>query len=696
MASLLVEIQTEELPPKALSTLANAFADLIAQNLRRQGFLRNDSIVTPFGSPRRLAVHITDVLAQSPDVEFKQRLVPVRVGLDAEGKPTPALVKKMQALGIHAEASELKVVNDGKQDQLVYEGVKPGYGIEKGLQTALDEAVKGMPIPKVMSYQLENGETVQFVRPVKHLIALLDSMVLDVELFGLKADRITRGHRFHTQNPIEIATADDYSQQLVVTGKVIPSFTARRAHMVEQLKEAAAKLDAEIIMPDDLVNEVAALTEWPVVYASSFDEEFLTVPEECLILTMQQNQKYFALRDKQGKLMNTFLLVSHIVATDGGEAIRSGNARVVRARLADAKFFYDQDRLSTLESRVAGLEHVVYHNKLGNQLQRSERVQKMAARIAEVIGADAKLAERAAKLAKADLRTLMVGEFPELQGIMGEYYANNDKEDAKVALAIREHYQPRFAGDELPSTPESLAVALADKIETLTGLFGIGQLPTGDKDPYALRRHALGILHMIIDKQLPLKLEDLIRIGVEEETVIAGVEDATEQLKAFFIDRLRVMLKDDGYSALEVEAVLQAMPEKLRDVPVRLKAVRAFMALPESESLAAANKRIENILKKSETAAATTVDAALLQADEEKALFAALEEVRPAIEAAFQQGEYQNMLLALAPLKAPVDAFFTNVMVNAEDPALRANRLALLNSMHASMNRVAKLSCLAS
>lgn len=696
MASLLVEIQTEELPPKALSTLANAFADLIAQNLRRQGFLRNDSIVTPFGSPRRLAVHITDVLAQSPDVEFKQRLVPVRVGLDAEGKPTPALVKKMQALGIHAEASELKVVNDGKQDQLVYEGVKPGYGIEKGLQTALDEAVKGMPIPKVMSYQLENGETVQFVRPVKHLIALLDSMVLDVELFGLKADRITRGHRFHTQNPIEIATADDYSQQLVVTGKVIPSFTARRAHMVEQLKEAAAKLDAEIIMPDDLVNEVAALTEWPVVYASSFDEEFLTVPEECLILTMQQNQKYFALRDKQGKLMNTFLLVSHIVATDGGEAIRSGNARVVRARLADAKFFYDQDRLSTLESRVAGLEHVVYHNKLGNQLQRSERVQKMAARIAEVIGADAKLAERAAKLAKADLRTLMVGEFPELQGIMGEYYANNDKEDAKVALAIREHYQPRFAGDELPSTPESLAVALADKIETLTGLFGIGQLPTGDKDPYALRRHALGILHMIIDKQLPLKLEDLIRIGVEEETVIAGVEDATEQLKAFFIDRLRVMLKDDGYSALEVEAVLQAMPEKLRDVPVRLKAVRAFMALPESESLAAANKRIENILKKSETAAATTVDAALLQADEEKALFAALEKVRPAIEAAFQQGEYQNMLLALAPLKAPVDAFFTNVMVNAEDPALRANRLALLNSMHASMNRVAKLSCLAS
>lgn len=696
MASLLVEIQTEELPPKALSTLANAFADLIAQNLRRQGFLHNDSIVTPFGSPRRLAVHITDVLAQSPDVEFKQRLVPVLVGLDAEGKPTPALAKKMQALGIHAEASELKIVNDGKQDQLVYEGVKPGYGIEKGLQTALDEAVKGMPIPKVMSYQLENGETVQFVRPVKHLIALLDSMVLDVELFGLKADRITRGHRFHTQNPIEIATADDYSQQLVVTGKVIPSFTARRAHMVEQLKEAAAKLDAEIIMPEDLVNEVAALTEWPVVYASSFDEEFLAVPEECLILTMQQNQKYFALRDKQGKLMNTFLLVSHIVATDGGEAIRSGNARVVRARLADAKFFYDQDRMSTLESRVAGLEHVVYHNKLGNQLQRSERVQKMAARIAEVIGADAKLAERAAKLAKADLRTLMVGEFPELQGIMGEYYANNDKEDPKVALAIREHYQPRFAGDELPSTLESLAVALADKIETLTGLFGIGQLPTGDKDPYALRRHALGILHMIIDKQLPLKLEDLIRIGVEEETVIAGVEDATEQLKAFFIDRLRVMLKDDGYSALEVEAVLQAMPERLRDVPVRLKAVRAFMALPESESLAAANKRIENILKKSETAAGTTVDAALLQADEEKALFAALEEVRPAIEAAFQQGEYQNMLLALAPLKAPVDAFFTNVMVNAEDPALRANRLALLNSMHASMNRVAKLSCLAS
>ncbi len=695
MASLLVEIQTEELPPKALNTLAKAFAQNLFENLKKQGFLQSESMVTPFGAPRRLAVHISSVLNKSPDVEFKQRLVPVRIGLDAEGKPTPALTKKLNALGIDVDVAQLKRVNDGKQEQLVYEGVKAGYGIEKGLQTALNEAVKTLPIPKVMSYQLENGQTVQFVRPVKHLIALLDTVVLPVELFGLKADRLTIGHRFHTQRPIEITSADDYSSQMVVTGKVIPSFHARKNRMVEQLKEAASRLDAEIIMPEDLVDEVTALTEWPVVYESSFDEEFLAVPEECLILTMQQNQKYFALRDKQGKLMNKFLLVSQIVAKDGGEAIRSGNARVVRARLADAKFFYDQDRLATLESRVSGLENVVYHNKLGNQLQRSARIQNMARRIATVIGADPVLAERAAKLSKADLRTLMVGEFPELQGIMGEYYANHDHEDSKVALAIREHYQPRFAGDALPSTLESLSVALADKIETLTGLFGIGQLPTGDKDPYALRRHALGVLRMIIEKELPLSLSELIAIGVEEELVVPGIQDATEALQQFFVDRLRVMFKEEGYSSLEVESVLQSMPELLRDIPARLKAVRTFMSLPQATALAAANKRIENILKKNTDPFEQNVCESLLQVEAEKTLYAFIKELQPVVDDAFEKGEYEKVLSALAPLKEPVDAFFTDVMVNVDDLALKANRLSLLNLLHQSMNRVAKLSCLA-
>lgn len=352
MASLLVELQTEELPPKALKNLSEAFAQSLFDNLKKQGFVAEGAKVLPYGSPRRLAVHISDVMEKSPDVEFSQRLVPVKVGLDPEGKPTKALEKKMAALGINVPVSELKRVNDGKQEQLFYDGVKPGYGIEKGLQTALEESIRTLPIPKLMSYQLGNGKTVYFVRPVKHLVALLDSKIIPVEVLGLKADRITMGHRFHTSQPIEINSADEYARQMCVTGKVIPSFNARLRTMVEQLEAKAKALDAEIIMPKDLVEEVAALTEFPVVYVSSFDKEFLDVPEECLILTMQQNQKYFALRDKAGKLMNQFLLVSQINAKDGGQAICSGNARVVRARLADAKFFYDQDRHETLESQV--------------------------------------------------------------------------------------------------------------------------------------------------------------------------------------------------------------------------------------------------------------------------------------------------------------------------------------------------------
>lgn len=696
MASLLIEIQTEELPPKALDNLSKAFAKELAFSLKEQDLALPNAQVTAYGSPRRIAALISDVSEVAPDKPFRQKLVPVKVGLDAEGKATPALSKKMKALGIECEPSELKVVNDGKQDQLVYEGTKAGVSLKDGLQIALDHAVRRLPIPKVMSYQLENGKTVEFVRPVKHLVALFDKEIVPVELFGLKAGRETMGHRFHVHEPISIKEAEKYAEQMEKEGKIVASFEERKNKMVGALKSAAEKLHAEIIMPDDLVNEVTALTEWPVVYESGFDEEFLTVPVECLILTMQQNQKYFALKDQNKKLMNRFLLVSQIEAKDGGEAIRSGNARVVRARLADAKFFYDQDRFQTLESRVPGLAHVVYHNKLGTQLERSERVQKIASRIAEQIGADPALARRAAKLAKADLRTLMVGEFPELQGIMGEYYAHHDKEDDKVALAIREHYQPRYAGDELPSTPESLAVALADKIETLTGLFGIGQLPTGEKDPFALRRHAHGILRLLIEKELPLSLDNLIAIGTEEESVVPGVKDATEELKQFFHDRLRVMQKDQGFTAHEVESVIGSEPAILADVPKRLKAVHDFMSLPEAESLAAANKRIENILKKNTLPLADAVDPALLTEKEEKDLYEAIRTLEPKLEADYKAGRYEDELRSLAPLKAPVDAFFDKVMVNAEDEALRRNRLTLLNELHKAMNQVAKLSCLAS
>lgn len=695
MTSLLVELQTEELPPKALKKLSEAFAQNLTKSLASQHFLADDSTTTVYGSPRRLAALVTNVLAKSPDEAFKQKLVPVKVGLDAEGNATPALIKKMKALGIEAEVSALKRVNDGKNEQLFYEGIRPGVALAQGLQTALEAAAFNLPIPKVMHYQLADGQTtVSFVRPAKHLVALYGTEVVPVSLLGLTADRLTRGHRFHTQDLIAIRSAEGYEEQMMTEAKVMPSFAKRREKIVHDVTEGACAIGGEAIMPEDLIDEVTALTEWPVIYQSSFEEEFLKVPQECLILTMQQNQKYFAVQDEKGRLMNRFFLVSQLEAKDGGKAISAGNARVVRARLADAKFFYDQDQLQTLESRIPQLKNVVYHNKLGTQAERVERVKAIAAQVADLIGANCDEAVRAAQLAKVDLLTLMVGEFPELQGIMGEYYALHDGEGEEVALAIREHYQPRFAGDALPSTRVSLAVALADKLETLSGLFGIGQMPTGDKDPFALRRHALGILRMLIEKELNVAITDLVNIGYEALKAVPNVKDARDELLAFFEDRLRVMFKDKGYSAQEVDAVLATHPTTILDVPVRLEAVRAFTQLPEAEALAAANKRIGNIIKK--TAPETdAVDPALFDSDAEKALYDALCTAESQAQTLYEAGRYTELLKSLAPMKTPVDRFFEDVMVNVEDCRVRANRLALLWRLHRTMNMVAELSRLA-
>lgn len=695
MTCLLVELQTEELPPKALKKLSEAFARQLTASLAAQHFLEEGSATTTYGAPRRLAALVTGVLAKSPDEAFKQKLVPVKVGLDAEGKATPALTKKMNALGITADVSELLRVNDGKNEQLVYEGVRPGVELAAGLQTALDAALNNLPIPKVMHYQLSDGETtVSFVRPAKHLTALYGEEIVPVSVLGLKADRVTSGHRFHTHELISLRSAEAYEAQMHDEGKVMVSFEARRAKILADVNARANALNAQAIVPEDLLDEVTALTEWPVIYESGFEEEFLEVPQECLILTMQQNQKYFALEDKEGRLINRFLLVSQLEAKDGGNAISSGNARVVRARLADAKFFYDQDRLTTLESRIGQLKNVVYHNKLGTQAERVERVKAIAARVADLIGADRDEAVRAAQLAKVDLLTLMVGEFPELQGIMGEYYALHDGESETVAKAIREHYQPRFAGDALPSTPVSLAVALADKLETLSGLFGIGQMPTGDKDPFALRRHALGILRMLLEKNLNVALGDLIDIGYEAMGTVAGVKDSRAELAAFFEDRLRVMFKEKGYSVQEIDAVLAAHPATVIDVPARLDAVRAFVALPEAEALAAANKRIGNILKKNEEQL-PDVDAGLFELDAEKTLWTMLQAADVDVKALYEKGAYTDVLKRLAPMKAAVDQFFEDVMVNVDNVQIRLNRLALLDRLHRTMNKVAELSRLA-
>jgi glycyl-tRNA synthetase beta chain len=640
-------------------------------------------------------VLITDVLAASPAQAFKQKLVPVSVGIAPDGSATPALAKKLAALGIVAGVDQLRRESDGKTEQLVVEGVKPGVALAAGLQAALLEAIEALPIPKVMSYQLADGHsTVQFVRPVQHLVALHGTEVVPVSALGLAAGRTTRGHRFHTSAPIQLASAEGYAAQLEREGRVIASFAARRARLVELVQAAAARLGATPIMPAELVDEVNALTEWPTVYESGFEREFLEVPEECLILTMQQNQKYFALRGADGRLTNTFLLASHIEAVDGGAAIRSGNARVVRARLADAKFFYDQDRRQTLESRIPGLAHVVYHNRLGSQLERVERVVGIAVAIGRGLGADETHVERAARLAKADLRTLMVGEFPELQGVMGEYYAHHDGEAADVALAIREHYQPRFAGDALPASRVSLAVALGDKLETLAGLFGIGQVPTGDKDPYALRRHALGVLRMLIERDLPLALPELVDTAFAAFGPAHG--QAQAQVSEFLFDRLVGYLRDAGYTLQEIDAVVALRPPRWGDIPRRLAAVRAFSQLPEAASLAAANKRIGNILKKATEPVPASYRAELLLEPAEQQLAAALERVAPGVEALADRGEYEALLRSLAPLKLPVDAFFDEVMVNVEDVALRGNRLALLARLHAAMNRVADLARLSS
>lgn len=714
--NLLVELFVEELPPKALKKLGDAFAGVLFEQLKAQGLTATDSAVTPFASPRRLAAHVSAVAERAADKAVSQKLMPVSVGLDASGQPTPALLKRLGALGADASAvAGLKRAPDGKAEALFYDSVVPGVDLAVGLQKALDEAIAKLPIPKVMSYQLETDcelpgwSSVHFVRPAHGLVALHGSSVVPVKALGLKAGNATQGHRFEAaKSPVVLADADSYAQTLLSDGSVIASFNDRRFAIVQQLAQAAERLGPgyEVLMDESLLDEVTALVERPNVLTCGFEEQFLEVPQECLILTMKANQKYFPLVDTHGKLTNRFLVVSNISPIDAS-AVIGGNERVVRPRLADAKFFFDQDRKKTLESRVPALAKVVYHNKLGTQGERMERVCAIAETIGLKLGGP-ELAARAllaARLAKTDLVTDMVGEFPELQGIMGGYYARHDGLSEDIAFAIEDHYKPRFAGDELPRTPTGVVVALADKLETLAGMFGIGNLPTGDKDPFALRRHALGVIRLLVEKGLLLNLDWLKSTASDNFGQWAfaqtDMDEANRQfelnlakLPDFIYDRLAGSLREQGYSAQEVDAVLALRPQRLADVTQRLQAVRAFAALPAAAALAAANKRIGNILKKSEGEGAAVQESRLVEAAE-KELFTAMQKTVPAADAEFANGDYTASLMTLAALRAPVDAFFDGVMVNADDPALKANRLGLLRSLHEAMNRVADLSRLA-
>ena len=699
--NLLVELFVEELPPKALKKLGDAFAAAVADSLKAQGLAATDAAVTPFASPRRLAVHVAGVAAQAADKPVSHKLMPVNVGLDADGKATPALLKRLAALGLDGSiVANLKRAIDGKSEALFFDSVATGATLAEGLQRALDEALAKLPIPKVMAYQLHDNceqpgwSTVNFVRPVHGLVALHGAEVVPVRALGLSAGRATQGHRFEAAvSPVGLKDADSYAAQMENEGAVIASFEARRADIVRQLHDAAAKVGGGVrpVEDDDLLDEVTGLVERPNVLVGHFGEEFLGVPQECLILTMKANQKYFPLLDQAGKLTNQFLIVSNIRPADPS-AVIGGNERVVRPRLADAKFFFDQDRKKTLASRVAKLGSVVYHNKLGTQLARTQRVTKLAGEIARHLNASAELAECAAHLAKADLLTDMVGEFPELQGIMGQYYALHDGEREEVARAIEQHYWPRFAGDALPQDNIGAAAALADKLDTLVGIYGIGLVPTGDKDPFGLRRHALGVLRILAEPGLPLDLLQLLQQTRALFPAEMLADSVALDVHGFMLERLKGYLRDKGFAPDEIDAVVSQAPTRIDLVVPRLEAVRAFKQLPEAEALAAANKRIQNILKKAGDLPAGGADLALMSEAAEKALFGAMNELAPGVVSWVQNGGYTEALTALAGVRAEVDTFFDQVMVMADEPQLRANRLALLKSLGDMMNQVADIS----
>ena len=681
-ATLLVEILTEELPPKSLSRLSLAFRDALLADLKKDGFLSDSSSAKAFATPRRLAVQVTAVLAKSPDIAREVQ----GPSISAPANAVAGFAKKN---GVSAEALEQRDTPKGRV--FVARVTAQGGLLDATLAAKIEEALKKLPIPKLMRWG--DGDA-QFVRPAHKLVMLHGSRIVPGSVLGLASGNTTRGHRFMSSGDIVLADADEYEAKLKGEGKVIADFAGRKAVIDTALVSQAAKLGAGLGAYADLLDEVAALVEHPSVYVGAFDAKFLEVPQECLILTMRQNQKYFPLFDTAGNLLPKFLIVSNMDLPDPRHII-GGNQRVVRPRLEDARFFYTQDRKTRLESRVPLLGKVVYHNKLGSQLERTERVQLLAGKIARMLGADAALAERAAWLAKADLLTGMVGEFPELQGTMGRYYARHDGEPTAVADAIEAHYRPRFAGDRLPEGLVSSAVALADKLDTLAGMFGIGQHPTGDKDPFGLRRSALGLVRILVEQELPLSFNDLVNMAFEGYA--GNIGGANTDLMMFIFERIRSYFLDQGYTANEVEAVISMHPVRVDLIPKQLEAVRAFASMPESVSLAAANKRVANILRQA-AAKGDSFENAIpsnLTEPAEIALSKAIRSTSTEANAQFERGDYTAYLKSFAVLRAPVDSFFESVMVMVDDEKVRHSRLALLADLRSAMNRVADISKLA-
>ena len=679
--TLLIELLTEELPPKALNNLGNHLAASIAEGLEKAQLIEGAAEYTAYASPRRLAVQVKNVKAVQADQHVVKK-GPAVANAMKDGAPTKALEGFARSCG--AEIADLKIVNDGKQDVYAHEFTQQGKGLSELLEDIINQAVKKLPIPKVMRW---GSSTHTFVRPVHGLVVMHGADTVAANVLGLQSRNHTLGHRFLSQGEVVFAHADEYADKMRDAGKVIASFADRKAAIQTALNKQAGRLNATVAADEALLDEVAALVEWPVVLEAGFEEHFLAVPQECLILTMQQNQKYFPLLDASGKLMNRFLLVTNLQTEDPSHII-SGNERVLRARLSDAEFFYKQDQKATLESRLPKLSQVVYHNKLGNQAERLNRLMSISGAIAKALGADAAVAERATRLSKADLVTEMVGEFPELQGTMGKYYARLDGESEEIANAIEQHYRPRFAGDELPEGKTATTAALADKLETLIGIWGIGLIPTGDKDPYALRRSALGILRMLMNSDL--SISEVLHAAYATFPAGKLAENTVAEVADFMQARLAVLLQND-YPQDIVAAVLAQQPDRLNDLTAKLQAVAAFKQLPEAAALAAANKRVQNLLKKAD-AELGAVNESLLQQAEEQALFAAAQALQPKIAAAVAGNDFQTALTELAAIKPQVDAFFDGVMVMADDAAVKQNRLNLLNQLAGQMNAVADIS----
>ena len=677
--SLLVEILTEELPPKALARLMEAFSHGLFEGLKDKNFLPPEAEFTPFATPRRLAVLISSVLAKQADRVVERKGPALATALDASGQPTPALLGFAKSCG--ADVSKLERQAGEKGDYFVYRAKQNGEPLKNYLAAIVEAALKKLPVPKTMRWGA--GEA-QFVRPLHGVILLHGKKVVPGMVLGLKSGNKTRGHRFLSTGPLTIRNAKDYAKVLKQQGKVIASFETRRETIASALESATHKAGKgvhwDLGKSAELVDEVTSIVEYPVVLAGTFDKMFLAVPKECLVISMQQHQKYFPLADARGELLPNFLFVSNMKATNPKDIIH-GNERVLRARLSDARFFFDQDRKTKLEERVPRLANVVYHNKLGSQLQRAQRLQKLAGQVARVLQADASLAERAATLAKADLLTDMVGEFPELQGIMGRYYARHDGEAPAVAAAIEQHYFPKTAGGALPEEAVAICVALADKLDTLTGIFGIGLAPSGDKDPFGLRRAALGVVRILAEKSLALDVLELLTLARGHFPAGVVADSVAQDLHAFMLERLKPYLRDKLFEADEIDAIVSLNPTRFDQVLPRLKALQAFRALPQAEALAAANKRIRNILKQAGGTAVTTVDPALLREPAEQQLAQEVEALRAQVQPLFSAGNYAAALKALASLRPAVDEFFDKVMVMAEDTALRHNRLALLTNL---------------